>query len=128
MAKTKTVTEHIRDHLGASLGMPARTVRVPDLDALRRCQWCSDFDRLRLNRMLLGAFRYGIISRGAQERCYDNIGSIVRRVRAYEASGNMEHLLDVANLAMIEWMTSTHPKRHFRSEDDGVHTEPSPRG
>lgn len=47
------------------------------------------------------------------------ISSMKRRLDMYEKEGNMELLVDIANLALVEYMHSTHPLKHFA--DSGVH-------
>lgn len=37
---------------------------------------------------------------------------------AYQATGNMEHLVDVANLCMLEF--GTYQAKHFKPIDDGI--------
>lgn len=72
------------------------------------------------NRLLLGAFRYGLL-RSKGEQGYDMIGSLKRRVELYEQSGNLEFLVDVANLALLEFRFPQHRNAHFESQDDGEH-------
>ena len=91
-------------------------------DGLRDAQWSREFERLMRNRLLMGAFRYGPL-RDQVPNGYDNIGSAIQRLRLYQAGGNLEHLVDAANLCLVEFVTGQHPQRHFESADDGIHTE-----
>ncbi len=120
-----TTTEHIREHLLECLGVFAQEAkRLPDLAELEVLQRAPEFERLCSNRMVMGAFRYGLMRKQKQSgNGYDNVGSLIHRARLYQQSGNLEHLCDVANLAMVEFVTSQHPKRHFRADDDGVHAQ-----
>ena len=68
----------------------------------------------------MGAFRYGLLK--DQVGGYDNVGSAIRRLEHYRRTGNCEHLVDAANLMMIEFVSSVHPLKHFTSVDDGEHT------
>jgi hypothetical protein len=52
---------------------------------------------------------------------YDRLGSIRERLKLYKKTGNQEHLVDVANLALLEFVEPAHPRAHFESQDDGVH-------
>ncbi len=119
------IHEHLRQHLLASLGVPSGPRQpMPDLDELRESQRSPEFERLCHDRMMLGAFRYGLIKDQRKLKSpYDNIGSAIRRLQLYQQTGNREHLCDVANLCMIEFETGDHPKGHFRSVDDGEHTK-----
>lgn len=105
-------------------GMPREDTdqRVSDLDVLRVTQWDEDFERLMRNRLLMGAFRYGPFRSGRQKD-YDNIASIHRHAEQYAATGNTEHLVDIANLALVEFVHGQHPSRHFNAIDDGEHTK-----
>ncbi len=121
-------TSHIRNHLLESFGVPVGPVlnRVPSLGQLRAGQWSERFERLRLNRMVMGAFRYGLLDEQRRISVYDNIGSAIERLEAYRKTGNQEHLVDAANLCMIEFETGRHPSQHFRSVDDGIHAKKTP--
>ncbi len=69
----------------------------------------------------MGAYRYGLLN--AQDKPeYDRCADIKRRIDEYVESGNMEHLVDVANLAMLEFEEGKHPRRHFAARDDTEHT------
>lgn len=92
----------------------------PSLDALRQSQWCAEFELLMRNRLIMGAFRYGLFSEQRTKR-HDNPTSIAKHLEAYQQSGNAEHLVDIANLALVEFRLPSHPKYHFHSIDDGGH-------
>jgi len=121
---TDTITNHLRNHLLQSLGVPTGPVRrMPSLDELRAMQGSERFAWLCKNRMVLGAFRYGLLEEQRHGSPYDNIGSAVRRLELYERTGNTECLCNAANLCMIEFEIGRHPTKHFRAADDGIHTE-----
>ena len=94
----------------------------PTLEELERTEWCSDFEQKCRNRMIMGALRYGRL-RAKGKPQYDRIASARKRLDIYEATGNDEHLVDVANLCRLEYVEGTHPLKHFSSVDDGEHTE-----
>lgn len=85
------------------------------LDELRRTEWSPEFERLMRNRMILGAFRYGRLNAPGKAP-YDRMPSIAKRALEYTRTGNLDLLLDVANLAMLEFEEGTHPNRHFDGE------------
>ena len=108
-------------------GVPERVPKItPPLEELKEHQWSEEFEQLRFARMLMGGYRYGDLraqfkERAAGGRRYDYVAEIKRRVGLYEQSGNQEHLVDAANMCMIEFM---HPQRddaHFVAVDDGTH-------
>ena len=70
--------------------------------------------------MIMGYFRYGSLANQIGKAQYDNVGSIARRLSLYSRDHNREHLVDIANLAMIEF--ATHPNYPFTATDDGEHT------
>ena len=69
--------------------------------------------------MVMGYFRYGDLHKQPKGK-YNNIGSILQRAQAYQLDKNKEHLLDIANIAMVEWVTGG---GHFTPIDDGLHTQ-----
>jgi hypothetical protein len=103
-------------------GLPQETLKPPppSLDALRRTQWNEAFEELMRNRLLMGAFRYGTFSEQRHRR-HDNAGSMEKHLTAYRETGNAEHLVDIANLALVEFTLPAHPNFHWQSLDDGDH-------
>lgn len=91
------------------------------LTEIKKSQWSERFEELRVNRMILGFFRYGPIKGNPKK--YDIIGSAIKRLQAYQETGNGEYLVDSANMCMIEFMREQHPNYHFESVDDGDHAE-----
>jgi hypothetical protein len=74
------------------------------------------------NRLIMGALRYGLIHAPGKPK-YDRIGSITRRLEKYKQDGNLEHLVDAANLCLMEFEEGTHPLKHFGAQDDGEHAQ-----
>lgn len=108
----KTVSEHIRDRL-----------MISGLARIIREQGCPRFIRLMENRRIVGYFRYPPIRQNGAPK-YDNIGEAIRHLRDYLATGNQEHLVDAANLCLIEFVRGCcHPRPFFRTIDDGHHAE-----
>ena len=114
--KPKTITDHIRFHLvtGRLFGM--------DYPSLIKTEWSGRFERLMRNRMIFGAFRYGLL-RAFGKKQFDRIKDIRKRLDLYEQTHNMEYLVDSANLLMLELEEGDHPDKHFTSADDEIHTE-----
>lgn len=123
MGTMKTVTQHIRDRLEERITGGLGHARE-DLESLRESEWSPEFERLMRNRLLMGRFRYGRIDR-TDDRNYDRVGSMIKRLRLYQETGNLEFLVDTANLALMEFVHSDHPNKHFEAADDGIHTERS---
>ena len=86
-------------------------------------QMNTDFFQLMINRLIMGGLRYGVHCTKGKKK-YDRVASIKKRLEAYNKTGNMEHLVDIANEALCEYTDPSHPKAHFQASDDtGYHTE-----
>lgn len=128
-----TIHDDIRQHLFANTStvhtesgygkdvFPERS-RVTDLEKLRLSEWSPEFETLMRNRLLMGYFRYGPFNR-KDDIDYDRVGSIYQRIKQYKQTGNKEFLVDIANLAMLEFCHSEHPLAHFEAIDDGIHVQ-----
>lgn len=114
-----TIHDILRERLLAKAGIIKSSILTPDLDTIDKIQSCPKFEEYRRNRMLMGYFRYGPLIYQIGKAKYDNIGSIEKRIAQYKKDNNREHLVDIANLAMIEF--ATHPDYPFNSVDDGDH-------
>ena len=115
----KTITEHIRSRLLRDL-QPAKTY---DLSELRETEWSDEFEQRMRNRLLMGVFRYARLYDKEAPR-FDHIGSIIRRAQKYLNDGNKEHLVDVANYALLEYVRPhCHPNPSWSPADDGEHAE-----
>ena len=114
VASMMTVTQHIRRRIESSIAMR------PSLSELRKTEWSKPFETLMRNRLIMGAFRYGL-KKTKGDQGYDMVGSLEQRVQAYKKTGNLELLADVANLALLEFEYPSHSKAHFAPEDDGEH-------
>lgn len=118
----KTITQHLRLSLLSRVGgLDPHSHARESLSSLRLSEWSPQFETLMRNRLLMGRFRYGRMDR-KEERNYDRVGSMTQRLSLYQKTGNLEHLVDVANLAMMEFEHGEHPFKHFEAADDGVHT------
>ena len=66
------------------------------------------------NRLIMGALRYGTL-RATGKPDYDRIGGAMKRLRQYQDTGNLETLVDVANMMLLEFEEGKHPKRHWNT-------------
>jgi len=112
----KTTTQHIRASLLTHVGYTERFSH--DLSSA----WSREFERLMRNRLIQGVFRYGEIGAEGKSQ-FNRIADIQRRADRYQATGNLEYLVDIANLALLEFEEGNHPLKHFNSIDDGEHTK-----
>ena len=115
------VHQELRKRLLEQAGIFDDTKRpLKDLDAIEREQWNRTFERLMKNRLTMAYFRYAPIRSQIGKALYDNVGSIKRRLALYEQTRNREHLVDIANLAMVEF--TVNPDYPFEALDDSEHT------
>src|SRR5690349_4191389 len=80
-------------------------------------EFSARFVKLMYNAMGVSFHKYGLVKDAYPERV-DAIASLKKRLEKYEADGNTEWLVDVANFAMIEFMLPRHPEAHFKGTDD----------
>ena len=74
-----------------------------------------------MNRLVFGGYRYGTF--GNKKKKFKWIESAIKRGQEYLETGNDELLVDIANLAMVEFVKGNHPSKHFKATDDGEHAE-----
>lgn len=92
------------------------------LKDLKKTEWSKLFETLMRNRMIQGAYRYGLL--GSKDKLdYDRISNMIERLKLYKQNGNDELLVDVANICLCEFIEGRHPNKHFKSTDDGVHSK-----
>jgi len=122
------VHDILRERLLAQAGLTSQDRPAlppwPGLDTVYRVQWCPWFERAMRDRMAMGWFRYGPMN-SPQRRALrlDHVGSAMRRLKLYLETGCQEHLVDAANLCMVEVMIpSCHQNPHFKAADDANHT------
>lgn len=115
-----TITNHIRKHALEQKGIFNKKKKKPSLTELKKSEWNYKFEKLMRNRLIMGALRYNLLN---EKVSYDSITSIRQRLDLFEQDGNGEHLVDIANLALVMFTREDHLKFHFKSIDDGIHAE-----
>jgi|WetSurMetagenome_2_1015567.scaffolds.fasta_scaffold39004_4 hypothetical protein len=103
---------------------PFEKGKVPDIETIAKLKFNDDFVILMRNRMIMGYFRYGANKPELMKKL-DFIGSAKQRIERYEKDGNLEHLVDAANILRMEFEMPHHPNAHFQSIDDGEHSHQS---
>jgi len=94
------------------------------LDDLYESEWSPQFEYLMRNRLVMGSFRYQPFSeKRSTPWMYDTATEAKNRIDRYLEDGNTEHLVDAANMCLLEFEFGNHPDKHFESVDDGVHTK-----
>jgi len=119
-------TDHdfIRSHLLKGVFPPEAPPPDPrfQLDQLAKTEWSPGFEELMRNRLVLGAFRYGLLDDPTKPQ-WDRMTRIKQEVERYMEGGNLECLVDIANMALLEFVEGKHPKRHFKASDGGLHCQ-----
>lgn len=72
-----------------------------------------------VNAMANSFFKYGLVSEAYPAKV-DAVKSLKLRLDKYEATGNAEYLIDVANFAMIEFMRPRHPHAFYDVDKNAV--------
>lgn len=108
-----TNTDFIRNRLLRGV----EKVKQPSITELQATEWSQEFEQFMKNRLILGAIRYGQLGQ-ANKPDFDRLEYIKRKISEYEYSGNLECLVDIANLALCEFVEGKHPLRHFESIGD----------
>ena len=117
------LTNRLRERLLAGVETnDAKNSITDSLDELKTTEWSPKFEQHMRDRLVVGAFRYGKL--GAPNKpTYDRVGGIRKHLALYQEDGNTEHLVDIANIALCEFVEGVHPKKHFRAVDDGEHVK-----
>lgn len=90
---------------------------------LKETEWNSEFERYQRNRLIMGAFRHGIMKDKADGTIrYAYPKDIERRLKLYKETKNLEVLVDITNLCMLEF-TQMRGEYSFESIDDGEHCQ-----
>ena len=77
--------------------------------------WSPEFVQGMQNRMVMGHFRYGPCM---TQKGYNYVKYIRTLCDRYDASKNTEFMIDIANMALIEFKRN--PGK-FKKTDDGLH-------
>ena len=89
-----SVHDQLRADVHRRAGVDLGTASIADL---RRSEWSPEFEQLMRNRLAMGAMRYGRLH-AVGKPAYDRVPSMARRLQQYAETGNLELLVDVANL------------------------------
>lgn len=99
-----TLQHYLKQAWRRSAGlMPAPEPSPVSLESLRRSEWSSEFETRMRNRLVMGALRYGRLNAPGKPQ-WDRIGNMIERLKYYRESGNTQALVDVANLALCEYV------------------------
>src|SRR3954468_9098065 len=111
-----------RLEIRAGLIEPAKLDPRFSFNSLKKSEWSPEFEQLMRNRLIMGALRYGLLNDSGKPN-YDRMASIKKRADKYAETGNLEFLVDMANLCLLEFEEGQHPNKHFHAVDDGEHVK-----
>lgn len=119
----KSVHDQIRQGIFDKCGISTPPAKTTDsYEDLVKSEWSPLFERFMKNRLVMGALRYGKFNPKSRGK-YNRVDSIRQRIELYSDDGNGEHLVDIANICMCEFVEQNHPKYHFNAADDKNHQE-----
>lgn len=113
-----TNTEYLRDRILKSRNI---LTYIGDITKLRKTEWNKEFEYYQRNRLIFGAYRYGLIFNKPNK--YNYADDIIKRLKLYKDTGNKELLIDIANLAMLEFGEPSINGTYFSSNDDTIHVK-----
>jgi len=115
-------------HMWTKYGVPPEQLEVDDLHAFGsvdmndlEAEWAKFNAALELmkHRIMMGYVRYGPLG-SDESKSYDGVASIMKRIAMFREDGNGEHLIDIANIALVEFTNGKYA--HFTGVDDGYHS------
>jgi hypothetical protein len=65
--------------------------------------WSNEFIQLMRNRLIQGSYRYGKLRKPGKPK-FDRLGSYMKRLALHFETGNLECLVDCANMCLIEYV------------------------
>ena len=122
--------QHIRNYLRKRLHQQAGLVEPfafeADIEKLMDTEWSGTFETLMRKNLVMGAFRHDTLSNNLKTgKRHKNIESAIARLKRYLKTGNQEHLVDAANLCLIEFVIpGSHKDPYYHGIDEhNIHTE-----
>ena len=85
----------------------------PSYESLLQTEWNETFDKLAKGKMIQASFRYGLLK---DNNSYDFIEAMKNKIRRYEATHNLELLVDIRNYAMLEFKKPKYPDAYYYAE------------
>lgn len=76
----------------------------PSQISILREEYSTEFDKKRMNAILVSYYKYGPSKENFKKGMVDAIGSLKKNLKKFEETGNTEYLVDIANYAMFRFM------------------------
>lgn len=106
----------------AGLPPKEKPKKLPPIEELRKSEWCAEYEQYCRNRLVMGAFRYGLIAKQDFSK-YDLLQEVKRRIDRFKSSGNLEDLVDAGNMCQLAYIHFKRQGYKFHAKDDGEHTK-----
>jgi hypothetical protein len=113
------VLDHIRQHALQVAGVDPPMAWD---DVKRRNRIPAEWLTLLQNRLIAGFFRYGVHIDERRPSDYDQVRAAIYHLQTYLADPNIEHLVDAANLCLVEFQRPSREGTYWNSVDDGTHS------
>lgn len=112
----------LRERLHAKAGLWPKPTSLYTSAMLKESKWSRRFEEAMRIRLIMGAMRYETPEMASRKQFVGRpteiqTADIISRIRKFQKDGNTEHLVDAANLCMIEFETTNHPLAHFEGTD-----------
>jgi hypothetical protein len=91
--------------------------RSDESQKILNTEYNSDFDEKRKSAMILSFHKYGAVKANYATGNVNAIDTLKKRLQLYEETGNIEWLIDVGNMAMIEFTHPQHPNAHYKKTE-----------
>jgi hypothetical protein len=102
-----------------SKGLPEiRKNELPSLDELMHSEWSEEFDNYAKGKMIMGAYRYGVLRKNNR---FDFMAAMSSKIQLYHKTHNLELLVDIRNYAMLEFLKPGYADAYYYNEDDTEH-------
>ena len=103
---------------------PLQQRHIPPLSELRKTEWCSTFEQMMRNRILMAGYRYETFAEKERRKPnYKYAQEALKKIQLYLDTGNTENLVDAANYCLLEFRWGVHLRKHFKAQDDSEHAK-----
>ena len=93
-----------------------------NIEEFKKSEWSPEFEKYMRNRLIMGAFRYGKMA--DQELGKYNLPlDAKKRIDKYLKTKNLEHLVDAANILLLQFVHGKRIGEELKSIDDGEHSK-----
>lgn len=114
----KSLRSYFLDLWRDMAGLPE--VEDSEWELLKVTEWSPRFEQYMRNRLVMGSMRYEPFARKRESFEYDCAAEATKRIEKYQKDGNKEHLVDAANMLLLQFELGP---GHWSPHDDGEHAQ-----